>query len=174
MSTKTGTTSMAETGMAMAMAKAMVMMLPQPPILTMWMTTMVAIQGRQLDDGNWMTTMGQQLFASMMTATTAMAEVAKAMAMAMAMAMKMATLMMPPPLMEKMSMKTMAAIQQQQLDNGDWTSMMGQQECMWTMMVTTAMAETATAMATAKAVVSAMMPPLPPLATLLMKTMAEI
>ncbi len=57
----TVTTAMAEmaTAMAMvtAMATAMAMMLLLPTTATMLMKTMAAIQGRQLDDGNWMTMM---------------------------------------------------------------------------------------------------------------------
>jgi hypothetical protein len=71
------TTAMAETATAMARAKATEMMLPPPPIQMMSMTTTAAIQGWRLDDGNWTTTMGQQRYASMMTAMTAMAAMAK-------------------------------------------------------------------------------------------------
>jgi hypothetical protein len=120
------TTAMAETAMAMAMAKATAMMLPPPPILMMSMTTRAAIRGWQLDDGNWTTTMGQQRYASMMTAMTAIAEMAKGMAMAMAMATatETATPMMLPPLTAKMLMKTTVAIQGWRLDVNDGTTLM--------------------------------------------------
>jgi hypothetical protein len=61
---------MAESAMATAMltatakvtatptAMATVMMLPLPPTATMSMKTTVAIQGQQLDNSNWTTTMG--------------------------------------------------------------------------------------------------------------------
>jgi hypothetical protein len=75
------------------------------------MTTTAAIQGQQLDNNDWTTTMGQQRYALTMTATMVMAEMAKAMAMAMAMAMETAAPMMLPPSTAKMSMKTTVAIQ---------------------------------------------------------------
>ncbi len=110
-------TAMAKTATAMVTAKVMVMMLPLPPMSTTLMTTMAAIQGRQLDDGNWTMNIRQQRYASTMMATTVMAETVKAMATAT----EMATPMMPPPLMVKMSMKTTATIQGRQLDVDDWT-----------------------------------------------------
>ncbi len=113
------TTAMVEMVTAMVIAKVMAMMLPLPPIQMMSMTTTVAIRGRQLDDGNWTTTIGQQRYASTMTGAAAMAETA----MAMATATEMATPMMPPPSTAKMSMKTTAAIQGQQLDVNDGTTL---------------------------------------------------
>ncbi len=110
--------AMVETAMVMVMAKAMAMMLPPPPIQMMSMTTMAEIQGWQFNDGIWMMTMGQQQYASTMSATTGMAETA------MATATATATPMMPPPLTAKMSMKTMAAIQGWQLDVNDGTTLM--------------------------------------------------
>jgi hypothetical protein len=47
-------------GNAMATETAIAMMLPPPLLVTLLMTMTAAIQGRQLDDGNWTTTMGQQ------------------------------------------------------------------------------------------------------------------
>ncbi len=118
------TMAMAEMAMAMVMAKATAMMLPPPPIQMMLMTTMAEIQGRQLDDGNWMTTMGQRRYASMMTATTAMAETAKAMAMATTTATETVMPMTLPPLMAKMSMKMTAAFQERRLDINNGTTSM--------------------------------------------------
>jgi hypothetical protein len=125
-------TAMAETATAMATAKATAMMLPPPLIQMMSMTMTVAIRGRRLDDSDWMSTMGQQQYASTMMAMTVMAETAKAMVMAMAMAMvtamgtatETATPMMPPPSTAKMSMKTMAAIQGWRLDVNNSTTLM--------------------------------------------------
>ncbi len=55
------TMAMAETvtrmGMKTAMATAMLP--PPPPLATLPMKTTAALQGWQLDDGNWTTTMGQ-------------------------------------------------------------------------------------------------------------------
>ncbi len=101
----------------MATAKATAMMLPPPLIQMMSMTRTEAIRGRRLDDGDWTITM-----ASTMMATMAMAETAKGMAMAMA--TETATPMMPPPLMAKMSMKTMAAIRGWRLDVDNGTTSM--------------------------------------------------
>jgi hypothetical protein len=66
--------------------------------------------------------MGQQQYASTMTATTAMVEMAKAMAMAMA--METATPMMPPLSTAKILMMTTAAIQGRRLDVDDGTTLM--------------------------------------------------
>jgi hypothetical protein len=112
----TATTAMVEMATTMAMAKATAMILPPPPIQMMSMTTTAAIQGWQLDNGNWTTTIGQQQYASTMTAMTAMAEMAKA--------MEMATPMMPPPLTVKMLMKKTVGIQGQRLDVKDGTKLM--------------------------------------------------
>ncbi len=106
--------------------------------------------------------------------TTAMPETAKEMGMGIAMALDMVTVMMPLQLTAKMSMKTMGAIQGWRLDDGDWTLTVGQQRCMLTMTVTTAMADRVTAVAMAMAMATAMMLPLSPLATLLMKMTAAI
>jgi hypothetical protein len=56
----TAMTAMAEmaTEMAMATAAATAMMPLPPPLATLSMKTAAALQGRRLDDGNWMTMMG--------------------------------------------------------------------------------------------------------------------
>jgi hypothetical protein len=118
------TTAMAETVVVTATATAM--MPPLPPIATMSMMTMAVIQGRRLDSGDLTTRMGQQLCTSTMTAMKVMAEMATAMVMVMAMATAAAMMTLPPPT-ATMSMKTMAAIQGGQLDDGNWTTTMGQQ-----------------------------------------------
>ncbi len=124
MPTMTAMAAMAET--ATAAATAMAMMPPLPPTATMLMTTMVVIWGRQLDDGNLMTTMGQRWCRSTMTAVKVMAEMAMATAMVTLMATAMATAMMlPPPPMAMMLMKTTAAIRGWQLGNGNWMMTMG-------------------------------------------------
>jgi hypothetical protein len=62
----------------------------------------------------------------MVTMTMAMAETVTGMATATA----TATAMMPPlPPSETLSMKTTAALWGWQLDNGNWTTAMGQQQC---------------------------------------------
>ncbi len=129
-------TAMAETATAMAtvmaMAMAMAMMLLLLPMAMMPMTMTAAIQGRQLDNSNLTTTMGQQGCTSMMRAMMAMVETATATVTAMAMATAMATvtaMMPPPPPMATMSMKTMAAIQGLQLGDGNWMTTMGRRQC---------------------------------------------
>jgi hypothetical protein len=63
-----------------------------------------------------------------MTVMTAMAMVETVTGMVMAMAM--ATAMMPPPLpLVTLSMKTTAALQGWRLDDGNWTTTMGRQQC---------------------------------------------
>ena len=51
--------AMVETAAMTATVMAMVTILLPLPTEMMLMTTTAAFQGRQLDDGNWMTTMGQ-------------------------------------------------------------------------------------------------------------------
>jgi hypothetical protein len=60
MSTMTATMAMAETATVMAMAIVLATaMMPLPPMMaTTLMKRMAAIQGWQLDNGNWTTTMG--------------------------------------------------------------------------------------------------------------------
>jgi hypothetical protein len=83
--------------MAMATLTAMAMMPPLPLMATMSITTTAVIQGRQLDDGNLTTTMGQQGCTSMMTALKVMAEMVMATALVMVMAMGMAMTPLLPP-----------------------------------------------------------------------------
>jgi hypothetical protein len=106
--------------------------------------------------------------------TTAMAERAMVMAMAKVMAM-----MLPPPPMPTMSMATTAAIQGQRLNDGNWTTTMGQQQSALMMTVMMRMAETAIAMvmamtiamATATAMAMEMVTPMmPPPLTVKMST----
>ncbi len=100
--------------------------------------------------------MGQQWCTPTITATMAITEMVNVTAMA--------TAMMPPlQLMAMMSTTMTAVIQGRQLDDGNLTTMMGQQQCMSTMTVMTAMVEMAmaTAMATVTATATAMV--LPPL-----------
>jgi hypothetical protein len=110
-------------------------MTPLPPAVTMSMTMTAVIRGRQLDDGNLTTTMGQRQCTLSMMAMMGTAETVTAMAttmaaaMATAMAMETATAMMPPPpLTATMFMKTMAAFRGWQLDNGNWTTTMGRRQ----------------------------------------------
>jgi hypothetical protein len=92
------------------------------------LTTMTAvIRGRQLDNGNSTTTMGQRRCMSTMMAMMGMAEMVMVMEMVTVMATATA-IMLPPPPMARMLIKTMAAIQGQRLDNGNWMTMMGQQQ----------------------------------------------
>jgi hypothetical protein len=121
MPTMKATMAMAETAMAAATTTLMMPLLL--PTAMMLVRTLAVICVWQLDVGILTTMMGQQRCKSTMTVMAAMAETATATATVMAMAMVM---MPPPPPMATMLMKMTVAIQGQRLDDGNWTTIMGQ------------------------------------------------